>query len=397
MDNTFARAMKEALDRTRSGDPMGATRSIQAALGGFAAPAGGQAAPATTGRAAAGPTGGTVIDGVARPAAAARKPAADDALSALHAPPPRMRMRLGKVVGLLRDGIGRIIPAGPHAPQPPAGPGRWVARSHRCAAGARDYRLYVPASLNGGAPRGLVVMLHGCTQTPEDFATGTRMNDHAEQAGLVILYPEQTRAENAQRCWNWFRSGDQQGAAGEPAILADMAASVAAELGVPQDRIFAAGLSAGGAMAAILGAQRPDIFAAVAVHSGLPAGAARDVASAFAAMRGGPLGAMPLNTPAPARTLVLHGTADQTVARANGAALYDAVAERLGGTELVEPGLTGRPWRRSTRRDAAGRPLAELIEVEGLGHAWSGGDKAGSYADPAGPDASAEMVRFFLS
>ena len=266
----------------------------------------------------------------------------------------------------------------PDAPPPVPDGGLWDRRSHAGPAGSRDYRLFVP---EGVAPHGLLVMLHGCTQTPEDFARGTRMNHAAAAAGLAVAWPQQGPAHNPQSCWNWFRPEDQRRDGGEPAILAALSRDAAADLGLPRGRIAVAGLSAGGAMAAILAVTHPDLFVAAGVHSGLPAGAARDVGSAFAAMRGGAretqAGGAPL--------IVLHGTADATVSAANAEALVPP-----GGVETAHDG-GGRRW---TRRIAPSG--SELWRVEGAGHAWFGGDTAGSYADPLGPDASAEIVRFAL-
>lgn len=336
---------------------------------------------------------GRTIDGSARtvdpgPDKAAAAASPRPAPGSNDAPRPGLRMRLGKVVDLLRDGARRAPHGGADAPNPdhPAG-GRWERLHFTGQTGARDYRLYVPA--HAGPPQGLILLLHGCTQSPEDFATGTRMIEQAERAGLILVVPEQSRAQNPQLCWNWFRPGDQTGTGGEPALLADLSRQVARDHGVPADRIFAAGLSAGGAMAAILGAERSDVFAAVGVHSGLPAGAARDVAGAFAAMRSGSEG-----KPIKARTISFHGTADKTVSPANGRAV---LASAGTGRAETESGMTGRPWRVTRKADARGRPVAEHWEIDGLGHAWSGGSAKGSYADPQGPDASAEMVRFFLS
>jgi poly(hydroxyalkanoate) depolymerase family esterase len=271
---------------------------------------------------------------------------------------------------------------------------RFETRSHACAAGARDYRLYVPASL-AGAPRGLVLMLHGCTQDPDDFALGTGMNAQAERHGLIVAYPAQTRGHNASACWNWFDPAHQGREAGEPAILAGIAAALAAEFDVPREAVFAAGLSAGGAMAAVLAATHADLFSAVGIHSGLPYGAARDVASAFAAMRSG--GAAKAAAGPSARLMVLHGTEDATVAPANAEAIAEAARRSLPPAKprLRRCRAGGRDCTvRRVLRD--GRPAVELWMIEGAGHAWSGGDPAGSYADAAGPDASAEMVRFFL-
>ncbi|MHA6346407.1 extracellular catalytic domain type 1 short-chain-length polyhydroxyalkanoate depolymerase [Roseivivax sp. CAU 1761] len=289
----------------------------------------------------------------------------------------------------------------PHG-QPPAEPldlpdgASFAESSFTCAAGTRRYRTYVPASAQEGVT-GLVVMLHGCTQTPEDFAAGTGMNALAEQHRFVVVYPQQSRGDNAQSCWNWFSRGDQKRDRGEPAILAGMTREIIARHAIPQDRVFVAGLSAGAAMAVILGGVYPDLFKAVGAHSGLPAGAAKDVPSAFAAMAGCETASAP---PAAAtRTIVFHGEADATVHPSNGELI---VRQALGGgpgqsLQIENAGTTGgRSYRRCTTYDAAGIEAVEHWVVEGLGHAWSGGQSAGSYTDPQGPDASTEMIRFFF-
>ncbi len=268
---------------------------------------------------------------------------------------------------------------------------------HTSGVGARSYRTYVPSTATNRA-EGIVMMLHGCTQTPEDFAIGTGMNALAEARGLIVLYPQQSRGENAQSCWNWFSPGDQKRGRGEPEILAGIARSAMAEFAVRGERSFVAGLSAGPAMAVILGAAYGDVFAAVGAHSGLPLGAATDVPSAFAAMAGN--GPEPKRRAAPARSIVFHGTADATVHPVNAARIAQHAIE--GGAALsVDTETTGTRAGRSYRRRIAGpvgaAPVLEHWTVDGLGHAWSGGQPGGSYTDAAGPDASAEMIRFFLN
>jgi poly(hydroxyalkanoate) depolymerase family esterase len=265
-------------------------------------------------------------------------------------------------------------------------------------AGGRAYRLYVPASYRG-APVPLVVMLHGCTQSPEDFAAGTGMNALAEVEGCLVAYPAQPASANPQKCWNWFSATDQQRDQGEPAILAELTRQIMRDYAIDDRRVYVAGLSAGGAAAAILGAAYPDLYAAIGVHSGLACGAARDMPSAFAAMRQG--GATPSRIAAGHRkppAIVFHADRDGTVHPRNG----DQVLAQFGaGPNLrVEqqdgqvPG--GHRYTVSQHRNDKGEALLEHWLIQGAGHAWAGGDAAGSYTDPRGPDASREMLRFFL-
>jgi poly(hydroxyalkanoate) depolymerase family esterase len=278
-------------------------------------------------------------------------------------------------------------------------------------AGSRDYLLYLPP---GDAPptgRPLVVMLHGCTQSPADFAAGTAMNRLADSHGFVVLYPAQSKAANQSACWNWFNPRDQQAGGGEPSIIAGMVRDVAERHGIDRGRINVAGLSAGGAMAAILAEAYPDLFSAVAVHSGLPSGAAHDLPSALSAMKRGsasPVGAT--GEPAggfrsrragkPVRTIVFHGRQDKTVHPGNGRQVVEAALSGWPADALVakrEEGRSagGRSFIRTIHADAAGKPMVEQWEVQGAGHAWFGGSASGSYTDPKSPDASAAMVAFF--
>jgi poly(hydroxyalkanoate) depolymerase family esterase len=274
-----------------------------------------------------------------------------------------------------------------------------LRRTFECDAGSRDYVLHLPSG-DGAKVRGLVLMLHGCTQTPEDFAIGTGMNHHADREGLIIVYPAQARGANAQSCWNWFNRGDQHRGRGEPAILAGLTRAVMAEFGVPERQAFVAGLSAGGAMAVILGETYPDVFSAVGAHSALPFGAARDVASAFAAMAGNATPSAHRKTDARIMpTIVFHGAADATVKLVNGEDIvrHALSSEKGACTQVIETStLGGRSCRREITSGAKGQTCIEHWVIEGMGHAWSGGCTRGSYTDPQGPDASAEMIRFFL-
>ena len=285
-------------------------------------------------------------------------------------------------------------------PAPATTRGDWISRSFRNDAGTLGYKLYVPArhATGGGTQVPLVVMLHGCTQSPDDFAAGTRMNELADAHGFLVAYPAQTARANGSKCWNWFRADDQAHGHGEPALIAGIARQVATDYRIDPRRVFVAGLSAGAAMAVILGRTYPDVFAAIGAHSGLPFAAAHDVASAFTAMKAGPTGARtPLDGATPVPTIVFHGDADHTVAAGNGRAIVgDATAGAMQHTTHsgVAPG--GRAYTQEVFADAAGRPRVELWTLHGAGHAWSGGSAQGTYTDPSGPDASAEMLRFFL-
>jgi poly(hydroxyalkanoate) depolymerase family esterase len=258
----------------------------------------------------------------------------------------------------------------------------------------RDYKLFIPPGA-GSRPMPLVLMLHGCTQNPDDFAAGTRMNELAAAHGFFVLYPAQAQRANPQRCWNWFKSNHQGRGRGEPEILAGMVREVMARQSIDPDRVYVAGLSAGGAMAAIVGAAYPELIAAVGVHSGLAAGAAHDVASALEAMKTG-AARKPRAVARP--TIVFHGDADGTVHPANGKQVIEA-AGPAGGTSIESEQLRAngrRPATRQVHRDGSGAVVMEHWSVHGSPHAWSGGSARGSYTDPQGPDASAEMLRFFL-
>lgn len=278
---------------------------------------------------------------------------------------------------------------------------QFLARSFTCTAGSRSYRLYVPASAPD-RPRGLVVMLHGCKQDPEDFAAGTGMNAVAEAYGLVIAYPRQSGADNASSCWNWFRPADQMRDRGEPSIIAGITKDIMWDFGLDRSRVFVAGLSAGGAMAAVMGQTYPDLYSAAGIHSGLAYGSANDVMSAFSSMRGdGGLASGPkrLANGHRLRTIVFQGSADRTVHPSNADRIVAAAASTGAGCAVRrESGRSagGRIYTRTIVADPGGNPAVEYWLVEGAGHAWSGGHPSGTYTDPHGPDASCQMVRFFL-
>lgn len=359
MSSDFATVMRRAQKRTRDAKSLAAKRVIQTAL----QLKGGRKSSAE-GRAARGPT--------ARSEAGLRRRRLSDVNADLARRPSGLDARSDRKV--LRPGVPDKATI--------------TRRQHDGPHGALNYILYRPA--HRGSPfRGVFLMLHGCTQSAEDFAVATRMNAHAETHGLVIVYPEQVWSYYAANCWSWFRPGDQGRSGGEPALLAGLVASVAAEHGVAPSRCFAAGLSAGGAMAAILGETHPELFAAVGIHSGLACGSAQSFVSAIGAMNGDPApGAKALRVPA----IVFHGSADEMVAPMNAG----QIAGPLANAKRRSGETSGRQFDILSGRCSAGHPV-EVWTIDGAGHAWSGGHADGSYTDPAGPDASAEMVRFFLA
>jgi poly(hydroxyalkanoate) depolymerase family esterase len=388
--------LRAAIELMRAGKLAAATRAIQRAL---ADPTGEASRPEISPK---------VVDlasdeWTAKEAAASANPTALHRIQ--HNESSRSRRPLRDVVDTLKrlkpGGLFPIPrPAGKrHPPHVPAG-AHFETRSISLGAGRRSYKVYVPARALA-EPRSLLIMLHGCTQDPDDFAAGTQMNQFAEEHGFIVAYPAQPTSANPSSCWNWFNPPDQMRGTGEPAIIAGLTANLIAEHNIDHRRVFAAGLSAGGGMAAILGATYQDLYSGIGVHSGLPYRAASDIVSALAVMRGQQTSGAPqgknggeASNGAAVPTIVFHGDADKVVHPSNGAKIINLDHGKWESYQASDS--TGRGYKRMVTHDANGRIVAEHWLIEGGGHAWFGGSVDGSYTDPLGPDASREMVRFFF-
>ncbi|MED4020775.1 PHB depolymerase family esterase [Priestia aryabhattai] len=283
----------------------------------------------------------------------------------------------------------------------------------------RTYKLYVPSSYQGGAALPLVVMLHGCTQDPDQFAAGTQMNALAETEKFFVLYPEQPSSANSNKCWNWFDTAHQSRGSGEPALIAGMVNQIKSSYSIDADQVFVGGLSAGAAMSVIMGATYPDIFAAISVGAGLEYKAATSVTGAYTAMSsGGPnpiqQGDLAYSSMGEHKRVVpvilFHGTADYTVAPINAhqilsqwAQTNDRASDGLDNNNIDDtadqtlPGTVsgGRSYTQYIYKDTAGKTVMEKYMIEGMGHAWSGGSTSGSYTDPKGPNATKLSWNFF--
>ena len=380
MTLSFKTGMAKAMELTKAGQLDQATAMIRSLLH---APV----QPVESSTELTGPSGQVIEGDFTRIDPAAAKPAAN-----------RLKFARTPLSETLRKIASGGMPVrGPLAESAPsiAAGAQFLALSHSGQHGSRTYRLYVP-SAQPTTPMPLIVMLHGCTQSPEDFALGTGMNALAEEFGCLIAYPAQTSGDNAQKCWNWFRPEDQGRSRGEPALIAALTRDVQRMYPADPSRTYVAGLSAGGAAALIVAAAYPDVFAAAGVHSGLPAGCARDVASAFAAMRSG-ADAAPLRAPLP--TIVFHGLADSTVHPGNGTAILKQALpaiRNLRSNTRQSSVPDGRDYRVTTYSQGNRPALAEHWQIDGAGHAWAGGQAGASYTDPKGPDASRQMLRFFF-
>ena len=427
MPHSFNETLLKAARMTRNGHLMDATRLIQQALAGVAAstPPSTCASPASA-RAAndgAQPVNAQVIDVQAREIMDPPTPAAHQPANELAIEPPNESVDESDNPPVDQSAVPNTTPPAPsadakNAASAPFRPGgRFVAGEFAFDGNTYPYRLYVPALPAGAgtqqvAALPLVVLLHGCTQNAADFAAGTAMNPLADTHGCLVLYPQQIASSNAQMCWNWFEPAHQAAGRGETGMIAALtqhildqpAGHYASGAAADPSRVYIAGLSAGGAMAAVVAAQHPALFAAVGVHSGLAAGAARNMMSALKAMGRGAAGTAAAALP----TIVFHGTADKTVSPANGDSVTKAAVKAIEARQPARLALVAshdhpaanagatKKARRTVYRDTQGTPLVELWSVAAGPHAWSGGDPAGSYTDPGGPSASAAMLAFFL-
>jgi poly(hydroxyalkanoate) depolymerase family esterase len=402
MNDQMHAAMAEATRLTRTGRLAEATQLIQRTLGGISAPAGRsthadapneavvrvvEVTPPLPGPTIRGGAGASPGPAPARPAVPPQSPSPD----VLQLP------------GSLHGSMWRGQPLRPGVVSPSSHPGgKFVDGAYSNTAGTRTYKLYIPRSYTGQAVP-LVIMLHGCTQNSVDFAVGTRMNMFAEGKTFLVAYPEQVSSANNSKCWNWFQPADQQRDMGEPSIIAGITQQIMNSYHVDINRVYVAGMSAGGAMAVIMAATYPDLYAAVGVHSGLAYRAAHDVRSGFAAMRrGAGQSARQLTTVIP--LIVFHGDHDTTVSPVNADHLLDQWLQatsheqgRSAQSTKVERGQVagGRGYTRSIYHDASGHAIVEKWLVHQAGHVWSGGSSDGSFTDPRGPDASNELLRFF--
>ncbi len=396
-------AIREATRLTRAGHLIEATRLLQHMLAGKAA-----AVPDTVADGEPGPDAGATLSLDPAPDSALPPPgpsrttfggtaAASPAAATLRSILARFN-RLGREGNIAERQEQSAVQRRDLVPEV----GQFLERVYANQAGRRSYKLYIPGAHHGQALP-LVVMLHGCTQSPDDFAAGTRMNFLAEEHDCFVAYPCQPSSANPSKCWNWFNPGDQQRGAGEPSLIAGITRQIMEDHAIDARRIYVAGLSAGGAAAVIMGTAYPDLYAAIGVHSGLACGAASDLPSAFAAMRQD--GNMSVAGHAPRAmsregvpTIVFHGDQDKTVHPRNGDLVVAQLQPTASPDRKIEHGRVpgGHAYSRTIHVDASGQAVLEQWVIHGAGHAWSGGSPAGSYTDPRGPDAGREMLRFFL-
>jgi poly(hydroxyalkanoate) depolymerase family esterase len=442
MSNQMQGGIAEAMRLMQKGDLTEATAVIKRTLGGSSFGSGFEPVASPDAPSAAGTpidVESTVVDEAPHPGAASGPAAGRGPAAATR--PAASPLLFGSVPLTMPDGLSLTMPDSmplttpgvlPGLPGLPCGipspkegatdpavvptGGRFIERSYTNQTGTRTYKLYIPSGYVGQEVP-LVVMLHGCTQSPNDIAAGTQMNKLAEENIFLVAYPAQAQGANMNKCWNWFKASDQQRGRGEPSLVAGITRQVIDEYNVADGRVYVVGMSAGGAMAAIMAEAYPDLYAAVGIHSGLAPGAAHDMPSAFAAMHQGGQAIPRRDVPTATATgdsarivpaIIFHGDRDKTVHPRNADHLLEHYCPaKLTGSRDDARGSTpqgtvrqgqipgGYAYTRATYRDAGGRAIAERWTVHGLGHAWSGGSSSGTYTDPKGPDASAEMVRFF--
>jgi poly(hydroxyalkanoate) depolymerase family esterase len=385
--------VREATRLTRAGQLVEATALLQRMLRGEGAPE----PSGSTARAAPAKLEPPIIDVKANVVEESERRLR--AQASFTPPRPKSPVRFDSMKDFSGLGLrGPITRAPPSASDIAPKGTRFIRGTFSNAAGSRTYKLFIPSRYRG-QPLPLVVMLHGCTQSPDDFAAGTRMNFLAEEQNCFVVYPEQPSGANQAKCWNWFRTGDQQRGGGEPSLIAGITRQIMRDYSIDPKRVYVAGLSAGGAAAAVMAATYGDLYAAVGIHSGLACGAASDLPSAFMAMRQGGASEAVTEAGSSVPTIVFHGDRDTTVHPDNG----DQILERsTKGTSPATKVLRGRvpdghAYTRTIVTDRSGGVISEHWNVHGAGHAWSGGSPAGSYTDPQGPDATTEMLRFFLA
>jgi poly(hydroxyalkanoate) depolymerase family esterase len=385
--------VREATRLTRAGQLVKATVLLQRMLRGETAP---EATSGTTGRVALTGREPLIIDAKANAIEETDSPN----LARVTSAQPRVLGALLDTKG--RSGLGRrgVIKRAPlSTPDIVPDGARFIEGTFSNAAGSRAYKLFIPSRYQG-QPLPLVVMLHGCTQSPDDFAAGTKMNFIAEEQTCFVVYPAQRSEANQAKCWNWFRTADQQRGKGEPSLIAGITRQIMRDYSVDPKRVYVGGLSAGAAAAAIMGATYHDLYAAIGVHSGLACGTASDLPSAFVAMRqgGGSDDRVILGDGPTVPTIVFHGDRDITVHPNNGDQILEQSMRTTSTQKKVHRGRVsgGHAYTRTIHTDASGRGIFEHWNIHGAGHAWSGGSPAGSYTDPRGPDATREMLRFFL-
>jgi poly(hydroxyalkanoate) depolymerase family esterase len=386
--------VREATRLTRAGQLVEATALLQRVLRGERAP---DATLRTAGRIALRGREPTTIDATANTIEETDSP---HLTRATLAQPGMLRALLERTKegsGLGLRGVMKRAPLSTPDIVPEGA--RFIEGTYSNSAGIRAYKLFIPSNYQG-QPLPLVVMLHGCTQSPDDFAAGTRMNFIAEEQPCFVVYPAQRSDANQAKCWNWFRAADQQRGKGEPSLIAGITRQIMRDYSVDPKRVYVGGLSAGAAAAAIMGVTYNDLYAAIGVHSGLACGAATDLPSAFVAMRqgGGSDDRVILADGPLVPTIVFHGNRDTTVHPNNGDHILKQSIRATNTQKKVHHGQVpgGHAYTRTILSDASGRGILEHWNIHGAGHAWSGGSAAGSYTDPRGPDATREMLRFFL-